>query len=157
MNYTVNTLLRFVRNGVVSVKEVRKQNYHLYKLLESNFEHLSYILEKDHSVRILKDDGKLSDDDTFQLWLLYHYGENFKLVATNKKLYGMIYYRARRQGMTVKEYLEHLGFTWIEDEPDFVHLIDERGYTIREAAAITGIPRSTVHRKYIQQKERANA
>jgi hypothetical protein len=153
MNHTVQYLLKYVKNGVVATSTLKQMNMPLFKLLEANFDNLSQTLRIDYGVLVLRDDlPVLREDNQVALWLRHHYGKDFKLRATDKDTYNMIYYRARKQDLTVNQYLESLGFKPTDDH-DFIHLIDKQKYSVREVSAMTGVPKSTVHRKYKQQKE----
>lgn len=72
----------------------------------------------------------------------------------NDELYGKLAYRARRAHLTVREYLNSLGFpTPVVDIEEIVRLRDREKRSFREIELITGVPKSTAQ-KYYQKHRR---
>lgn len=68
--------------------------------------------------------------------------------------YNRIYYRANKEGLTVKEYLEKLGYEYrdVEDE-DIVSLRDKKGLSFGKIAEKYGLPKSTIYSRYKRLKQ----
>ena len=147
MKATANLLRKYARNGVISLLEVKRYNYYLYRLWLNHREKLSENLT---DVRILDDTRVIRDDESMKSFLLYHFGEDFKLKMADRALYMKLYYRAKKKGMTASEYIRYLGF---DQEPDIVYLHDVKRLSFREISALTNIPKSTVHYKYKEAKK----
>lgn len=152
MSETARRLSQYVRNGVLSTLAVRKDNYHLYKLWTSNRTVLTRFFES-VGTEIL--DGTVSTDDDMRKLLTYRFGRDVVVRAKDDStLYQKVYYMARKNKMGVTDYLEKLGFEKNEG-PDYVRLHDTQNLSFREISILLDIPRSTVHRKYTEQKNTA--
>lgn len=150
MNSTIAALVPYVKNGVILTLDVKKGNYHLYKLLLSNYSVLESSLKK-AGIKLLNESSYFNSDEEFSLWITYKYGKNEVLPVLDNKTYNCAYYRASKLNMTVKEYLRYLGFK-VKEDINFVSMIDIENMSVRKASKITGIPKSTVHRLYKKQK-----
>ncbi len=151
MNKTAQLLSKTARNGVICMRYLQTYRMPLYRLLLSNFELLSQNLKEQGLELLTNDPQRATDDDVTRLYLIYHYGVDFNIQAGDSSLYHYLYYRARKKEMTVTQYIEYLGFQSVQY--DYVYMKDNQNFSFRKIAAITGIPKTTVHRRYKQAKE----
>jgi CRP-like cAMP-binding protein len=152
VNRTVHLLISTARNGVVCMRYLQMYRMPLYRLLLANLEFLSQKL-KEEGIEVLTDNNlRAMEDDVTRLYLMYHYGATFNFRATgDPSLYNFLYYRSRKRKISVNTYLELLGFRPIH-EHDYLYLRDQQKMSFRDIADMTGIPKTTVHRKYKQLK-----
>ncbi len=149
MNRTTQLLARTSRNGVICMRYLQTYRMPLYRLLLSNFELLSQNLKQEGLEILTNDVQKATDDDVTRLYLIYHYGFDFSIQSGDSSLYQFLYYRARKKEMSVTQYIDYLGFQSVQY--DFVGMKETQNLSFRDISAITGIPKSTVHRKYKAQ------
>jgi hypothetical protein len=151
MNRTVQMLLSTARNGVICMQYLQTYRMSLYKLLLANFDFLCQKLKEDGIEVLSNNQKRATEDDITRLFLLYHYGVDFNLREySDPSLYNFVYYRARKKGVSVDNYLEHIGFP--NNQPDYVHLKDNQKLSFRAIEALTGVPVTTIRRKYRKAK-----
>lgn len=70
---------------------------------------------------------------------------------SDSKLYNRLYYRAKKVGISVTEYIETLGFSYKFTDLVQVKKLKKEGLSFNQISRITGVPRTTLHRLYLQE------
>jgi hypothetical protein len=76
-------------------------------------------------------------------------GNIFKI--SDERLYSKLYYRARKMGVGIKDYIKHLGFNYRDVNVDEIMNLRAQGKSFNEISIILKVPRSTIHRLYKQK------
>ena len=96
------------KNGVVSLKQLRRDNYHLYKLIKSNLQEYKDRFYKECGIQILEDTYSVKSLEKIKLYILYNFGENVNL-STLRATHQQIYLNICKLGKPF-EVLTSLGF-----------------------------------------------
>ncbi|MEC0276862.1 hypothetical protein [Peribacillus frigoritolerans] len=67
------------------------------------------------------------------------------------KFYSKLYYRAKKQDLNVKQYINTLGFTYNHTDINEVKKLLKDGLSFSEISRTMNVPRSTLHRLYLQE------
>jgi hypothetical protein len=84
MKNTIRLLKEYQRNGVLSLRELKRSNILLYKLFLSNFNTLSALLKRE-GIAILDDRRSLKEIDTVVLYLRYYFDDCVNLSELRNK------------------------------------------------------------------------
>lgn len=78
-------------------------------------------------------------------------GNIFKI--SDGQLYGKLYYRAKKSGMNVKEYIQKLGFKYREFDVQEIVKLRQQGKSFDEISMLLKVSRSVIHRLYKQYED----
>ena len=74
-------------------------------------------------------------------------GNNYIMSISDPLLYSKLDYRAKKENMTLREYLKSLGFSYKELDVQKFRVLKDLGYSMIEISKSLNIPPSTLYRK----------
>lgn len=98
---------KYAKNGVISLSELRKLNYPLFKFVTKNLDRVSSVLSN-HGIEILDDTRTKKGYDRIRLYVKYHYGSEVNL-SELRLFHKGIYTYLSKMG-NIREILESMGF-----------------------------------------------
>lgn len=82
---SIKLMMRFARNQVLPLSELRAGNYPLFKFFTDNKEKLIEVLKTDYNVEVLDDLLTKRDYDRVRLYLKYHFDEEVNMTELRLK------------------------------------------------------------------------
>lgn len=123
MGIIVDKIQRYHKNGVVSLKELKKDNYHLFKYAQRNVVKVDKELYDTYGVELLNDTIPIRGPHPVRLYLKYHFG--FTINLTELREHQMVYREILKMGYTVDEFMDKYHLELIRNDMSERKLIDE--------------------------------
>lgn len=70
---------KYVRNGVLSLKYLKRSNYHLFKLITNNLDYYKQRFFDESGIEILEDTYSIKTLERIRLYLKHYYGDTVNL------------------------------------------------------------------------------
>ncbi|GEA16837.1 hypothetical protein E308F_30830 [Moorella sp. E308F] len=110
MKHTAKLLLKYARNGIVSLRHLKQQNYYLFKVVLSNLAVVRDTLKR-NGIEIIDDLVSWCNPETIRYYLQYYYGDTVNL--TDLRTAHPAAYKYLSQEGKPYEHLRKLGFNVI--------------------------------------------
>lgn len=140
----IKLYLRYHFNDTVNLTVLRNEHRYVYNCISSLGNPHDVIKEMGFKVIYEKSDT----EDTLREKLREISNED-GVICSLGPLYDKVYYRARKENMTVAEYLNKLGFTYRTINVNDLIRLRQEGKSYQEIADIIGVSKTTVFR-YLQ-------
>jgi hypothetical protein len=122
MSLIVDKIQRYHKNGVVSLKDLKSYNYHLYKYVYRNVEKVDKELYDTYGVEVLNDMIPIQDHNVL-LYLKYHFGFTINLSELRK--HQTVYREILKMGYTIDEFMDKYHLELIRNDISEGKLINE--------------------------------
>lgn len=142
----VDVLIKYSRNGVLLLEDVKRANYPMYKYCTKNIDSIKLALSDCGTCLITK--GAILDYDKAKFLLLYHYGETVNTSSLYRE-HKVIYNYLSSTGDGVSSTLLEMGFKLTNDRD--ITLVKKLKNMARDGH-ISSMDRRTYNKVYYQAK-----
>lgn len=145
-----NIYAKYTKNGVISLKNLKKENSPLFKYVMKNYDVVQKNLKDKYHIELLNDIKTRRSKENLRLFLKYTYGDTVDLTSLRKDYKGIYNYLC--QDGSVEDNIKKLGLQVTYSSKDLEPLLKELKKLARDGM-IKSIPPKIYNKLYYLSKK----